>query len=692
MEGESLRPTSQIKEMLGAMKEQWQSMLGMAAMFVITILIGIVIQPFYDKPEFRAFGEVGASQVRNVLIEFTMILVFTATIIYLAKKKKDWIIKYGILGILFIALCYATIPLTNLVISEAPEPLKFDSSEIDYEIIHQHNDGFYVFDKLINQTTGDTGGYAFYSLSNAYSEAGVAPINMLHQGIVLQSNKEALTFSKFSDGIIVCDGEQFMKIDENFDVATKLNKNINCSLGFSSNNTDWYINTNNELKKIGSNESYTIPDFINNETVVKIWSTESEQLIWVTENRFALLDLPTDNRNFTIAFEELHKSKITTATYGTSLWQQENSEIEQKLLVIGDDTGNLTAWNVDYHTASVPEKETKMNLGNGFFNGSIKSVLLANFNNFAQDELFVVDSSNFRMFRASNLVEQINMSINFDSNVNLALSNSSINSVDSVIILQTNNEWKHVKISENQFQLVSEWAFLIGFCLSVLLMIILYVRPEWYVVNLVGILVGAGVVAMLGISFVPWLIIIFMIVAAIYDAWAVYKSKHMLDLADTMVNLKLPILLVAPQEKNYSFLEEQDSMRDRDISDKNIEQTSQIEISSNERITKKVKKKKVSKDAMFMGLGDVIFPGILVISAISWLPEGTIFLGADATLWIGIMTMIGGLCGYFILMGYVALGKPQAGLPLLNSGAILGYLISTILLLGISALEFNISF
>ena len=146
------------------------------------------------------------------------------------------------------------------------------------------------------------------------------------------------------------------------------------------------------------------------------------------------------------------------------------------------------------------------------------------------------------------------MSINFDSNVNLALSNSSINSVDSVIILQTNNEWKHVKISENQFQLVSEWAFLIGFCLSVLLMIILYVRPEWYVVNLVGILVGAGVVAMLGISFVPWLIIIFMIVAAIYDAWAVYKSKHMLDLADTMVNLKLPILLVAPQEKNYSFL------------------------------------------------------------------------------------------------------------------------------------------
>ncbi len=691
MEGESLRPTSQIKEMLGAMKEQWQSMLGMAAMFVITILIGIVIQPFYNKPEFRAFGEAGASQARNILLEFLMILIFTALIIFLAKKKKDWIIKYGILGILFIALCYATIPLTNLVISEAPEPLEFDSTMTDYEIIHQHNDGFFASHKLVNKTTGDIGGYAFYSFSNAYSESEIAPINMLYQGIVFESNKESLKISKFSEGIIVCDGEQLMKIDNDFDVSTKLNKNIDCVFGFNSNNIDWYINTNNELKNIGTNESYTIPDFINNETVINIWSLENEQLIWVTENRVAILNLPNENRNFSIAFEELHNSKITTATYGSSLWQ--DSEIEQKLLIIGDENGNLTAWNIDDKSSSIPQIETKMNLNNGFFNGSIKSVLLANYNNFAQDELFVVDSSNFRMFRASNLVEQINMSFNFEADVNLALSNSSIDSVNSVVILQINNEWKHVKINENQFQLVSEWAALIGFCLSILLMIILYVRPEWYVVNLVGILVGAGVVAMLGISFVPWLIIIFMIVAAIYDAWAVYKSKHMLDLADTMVNLKLPILLVAPQEKNYSFLEDQDSMRDRETLESNYEAPSEIEIQSNENVIKRpIKKKKVGKEAMFMGLGDVIFPGILVISAISWLPEGTIFLGADATLWIGIMTMIGGLCGYFILMGYVALGKPQAGLPLLNSGAILGYLISTILLLGISALEFNISF
>ena len=47
-----------------------------------------------------------------------------------------------------------------------------------------------------------------------------------------------------------------------------------------------------------------------------------------------------------------------------------------------------------------------------------------------------------------------------------------------------------------------------------------------------------------------------MIAAAVYDAWAVYRSKHMLDLADTMIGLRLPILLVAPQEKGYSFIDE----------------------------------------------------------------------------------------------------------------------------------------
>ncbi len=207
--------------------------------------------------------------------------------------------------------------------------------------------------------------------------------------------------------------------------------------------------------------------------------------------------------------------------------------------------------------------------------------------------------------------------------------------------------------------------------------------PEWWVVNSVGVMVGSGVIVLIGISFVPTLVIIFMLLAAIYDYWAVHKSKHMLELADTMIDLKLPVLLVAPKEKGYSFLEQEgDIMQD---SPPPIPEGLESEIVDEE---KRMMSKKKSRDALFMGLGDVIFPGMLVISAITFLPDwgpeiwnpyGDIFL---AQLLVAIGTLIGGLIGYVLLMAFVAQGNPQPGLPLLNGGAILGYIISAILTVG----------
>lgn len=45
-----------------------------------------------------------------------------------------------------------------------------------------------------------------------------------------------------------------------------------------------------------------------------------------------------------------------------------------------------------------------------------------------------------------------------------------------------------------------------------------------------------------------------------------------------------------------------------------------------------------------------------------------------ANLWAAAGALIGGLLGYVVLFNLVAKGNPQAGLPFLNSGAILGYL------------------
>ena len=224
------------------------------------------------------------------------------------------------------------------------------------------------------------------------------------------------------------------------------------------------------------------------------------------------------------------------------------------------------------------------------------------------------------------------------------------------------------------------------------MMYTLHKFPEWYVVNTVGLLVGSGVIVMLGIAFVPVLIILFMVLAAIYDHWAVNGSKHMLELADTMIDLKLPVLLVAPKDASYSFLDQESNTMRKDKGE-NIDWERPLEGGPTQ---------KKSRDALFMGLGDVIFPGMLVISSITFLPEmGPVVFdfwgGATAPIYLGPMlvglgTLGGGRLGYLALMTQVARGKPQAGLPLLNGGSILGYIISGTIALGPSNLWQDISF
>ena len=231
-------------------------------------------------------------------------------------------------------------------------------------------------------------------------------------------------------------------------------------------------------------------------------------------------------------------------------------------------------------------------------------------------------------------------------------------------------------------------------CLGVAggMMYTLHRYPEWYVVNTVGVLVGSGVIVMLGIAFVPVLIILFMVLAAIYDHWAVNGSKHMLELADTMIDLKLPVLLVAPKDTSYTFLKQDGDIRE------GTEPRPEVPPEGAEMRMTKPKQ----RDALFMGLGDVIFPGMLVISSITFLPEiGPVvfdFWGDPSKpvhlgpMLVGMGTLFGGLLGYAALMTQVARGKPQAGLPLLNGGSILGYLLSGALAIGLDNLWQDITF
>ena len=171
----------------------------------------------------------------------------------------------------------------------------------------------------------------------------------------------------------------------------------------------------------------------------------------------------------------------------------------------------------------------------------------------------------------------------------------------------------------------------------------LYKHPEWYVIDTVGILVAAGTAAIFGISLGVVNVVLLLVALAVYDAIAVYKTKHMLSLADTVIDLRLPVLLVIPKVAGYRFRAESSKFKEAKPENKG------------------------EREAMFMGLGDLVMPTILVISALqfsqpAW--DGLPALGAA----------IGTLVGYAVLMGYVLKGRPQAGLPLLNGGSIVGFL------------------
>ncbi len=171
----------------------------------------------------------------------------------------------------------------------------------------------------------------------------------------------------------------------------------------------------------------------------------------------------------------------------------------------------------------------------------------------------------------------------------------------------------------------------------------LWKHPEWYVIDVVGVLVAAGAAAIFGISLSLVPVVVLLVALAIYDAIAVYKTRHMLALADSVMELRLPVLLVIPKVRHYHFREEAARFKEAGPETKG------------------------EREAMFMGLGDLVMPTILVVSALQFAQPA----------WGGIPAIgaaVGTLVGYSVLITYVLRGNPQAGLPLLNGGAIVGFL------------------
>ncbi len=180
-----------------------------------------------------------------------------------------------------------------------------------------------------------------------------------------------------------------------------------------------------------------------------------------------------------------------------------------------------------------------------------------------------------------------------------------------------------------------------GLALTLGLVLLLRFYPEWYVIDIIGILICAGISSLFGISMTTLPALILLIVLAVYDAISVYKTRHMVTLAEGVINIKAPLLFVVPKREGYSFRKEQ------------------MQLSGDGR------------GAFFLGLGDAIIPTVLAVSA-NWSIHAPPLLGLGLTT-PALGAMLGTYFGFAALMT-TSRDKPQAGLPFLNGGTVLGFL------------------
>jgi presenilin-like A22 family membrane protease len=228
----------------------------------------------------------------------------------------------------------------------------------------------------------------------------------------------------------------------------------------------------------------------------------------------------------------------------------------------------------------------------------------------------------------------------------------------------------------------------------------LYVYPEWYVVDAAGIVMGVGAAGLFGINFGILPALVLLSVLAVYDAISVYGTEHMLTLASGVMDLRVPVVLVVPLTLSYSFLdadlpdpeaeddEEDDDQPDAAAADGGQGESaagaaapegSEDDDSDPDTTSDSSDGEDYDRDALFIGLGDAVIPAVLVASAgffltgVPTLPVPGLALTLPAA-----TAMAGTFLGLVVLLRMVLAGRAHAGLPLLNGGAIAGYLVGAL--------------
>jgi presenilin-like A22 family membrane protease len=188
------------------------------------------------------------------------------------------------------------------------------------------------------------------------------------------------------------------------------------------------------------------------------------------------------------------------------------------------------------------------------------------------------------------------------------------------------------------------WGLPAGVGVGLLTFVLLWVHPEWYVVDAAGVAYVGIANAILGVSLVPGLIVATLAAMAVYDAYSVYVSEHMQSLVEGASVMDIPMGFVVPQRLGFS-LPAAGSLLD------------------------------VEESVAVLGFGDAFFPGILAVSAGHFLDAPTLVGGVALLNAPAIGALLGaglGMVGIHVLQHYVPRSHPA--LIVLNPAVIAGFL------------------
>jgi presenilin-like A22 family membrane protease len=646
----------------------------MAFMFVISIAFALFLAPLYLdmglQADFSAFG--GENSPYIPFFYLAVILVFTAVILFVTRKRRGGFIKYAFLGVICLSMMYVFYAIFNFILFPPQEQEWSNQVEISggtSAVLVANLGGTSDLEIIIGTNTGDVEVYddnldllwrIDQELTDSIKDLAVADIDkdsnldliVLSDSIyIFEQTGQQFEFNiTWSDptndytamilvpGYIVHFDNSTATVTAILGVSDIVNLGDNQVIGADLDIISFYNNT------------FNVDDFINIDERVTTMAygifsnSSSPEVLLGTEN--GILSIPTMDASQIV---EMLTPIITSSNSVEGIQIMNINNKGKNELIYWDSSGTVfihepsksePKWSQDFgdFIGGVTFGDLYEEVGPGYFEGK-EMVVLAD----GKGHIFYSTNDKFYNERFEFTDETGRLD---DTATGIDIGFLDDNSDPDIIIGNQGGVYHYQYIHTE----LSDIPCYIGLGVSVLITLGLYYYPEWYLVDIVGIIVAGGVAALIGISIGLLPLLILLIILAVYDAISVYKTKHMVSLADKVMEFKLPILLVVPKKRGYSFLEQKGLKKQLDEGEE--------------------------REAMFIGLGDIIIPGTLVISSFNFLPADPTSIGITANLLVAIFTLVGTLVGFSVLMRFVLKGNPQAGLPLLNTGAILGFFIS----------------